>query len=47
MRIPERERAPDAHASRYPLKLLILFPTKFAAQRVAKDAPFDVCESAL
>ncbi|QDV37767.1 glycoside hydrolase family 38 C-terminal domain-containing protein [Tautonia plasticadhaerens] len=38
-------RRRPAYDDRY--KLLILFPTKLAGQRVAKSAPFDVCESDL
>ena len=38
-------RRRPAYDDRY--KLLALFPTKLAGQRIAKDAPYDVCESGL
>jgi alpha-mannosidase len=40
-----RNRRRPAYDNRY--KLLALFPTRLSGQRIAKSAPFDVCESTL
>ena len=40
-----RNRRRPAYDDRY--KLLVLFPARLAGQKIAKDAPFDVCESKL
>jgi alpha-mannosidase len=41
----QNNRRRPAYDDRY--KLVALFPTNLGGQRIAKDAPFDVCESAL